>query len=1245
MSLHTLLAELSEKDVRVSVENDRLKIRAPKGILTPELQETLSRYKFELLGLLQQKKAEQEAFAIPLVRQPRDRVSPLSSSQKRCWFSHQLAEGNAAYNMPFALRLSGPFDPETLERSLGEIIRRHEIFRTTFPQQEGVPVQMIAPPAPFSLPIRDASTSSGTLQDDEVQKLLEDEARKGFELGKEPSFRAILLRIGPEDSVLFLNIHHIVFDMWSMQVLLAEMIQLYQAFSKGESSPLAELPLQYVDYGIWEEQWLRSASVQTHLTYWKAHLADVPRILEFPTDYPRPGVLSYKGNVLRLQLSQRLTDQLDAFSRQQEVTLFTTLCAIFQLLVYRYSGQARFLLSTVDANRPRQELEKLIGFFVNQLLIRADLSNEWTFLELLQQVHQEVLEMHRHNKNIPFSLLLQEMQPERDPSRNPLFQMSFIFENTPPPPLKFSESLSARLIDIPTHIARMDSTVAIFPNEEGLLLYWEYSTDLFREETISLLLQAFQKLSEDILQSPERPLSIFELPNSLQERVQEMQTFQARNQDQSVAVEMSDRKMVIAASFTVEPIREVLDFWFRERHLAFQTEFAPYHQIFQQLLDPESLLAKNTQGINCVLFRFEDWLNIQQNDPVVESSTTEAVQTLEGTIHDFIQAIRENASHSDVPWLIGLCPASPKALHHAELKECFSRLEQSLETSFSQLSNVFLVSSEEFLFEYPVERYYDPHSDQLGHVPFPPAFFAALGTTLMRRIAAMQRRPYKVVVLDCDNTLWNGVCGEDGVSGVQFDAPYIALQRFMLKQYDAGMLLCLCSKNNEEDVFAVFDIRPEMVLKREHLVSARMNWKPKSENLASLAQELNLGLDSFIFIDDNPLECAEVEANCPEVLTLPLPSEPERIPQFLAHVWAFDHLRITKEDKQRTVLYQQNVQRERVRRDALTFQSFLEQLELKIAIHEPSSSQFSRAAQLTQRTNQFNMTTIRRSEGELQTLCRKEGELECLVTEVSDRFGDYGLVGVMLFAADSEAICVESFLLSCRALGRGVEHRMLAELGALARSRNLKRVDVCYRRSPKNQPALDFLESQGLEFKEELKEEWIFRFPSEFAAAVKFQPKEAAASVEQKRTSSRRQVFEESQELLRRIATELYDANQILTAISAQKHRERPELEIEFVAPRTPVEEELANIWGDLLELDRVGVHDDFFKLGGHSLLATQILSRVIERFQINLPLQSLLEDPTIAGIAEQIETLTWATSGRDEQEYANDDEREGGEL
>jgi FkbH-like protein len=698
--------------------------------------------------------------------------------------------------------------------------------------------------------------------------------------------------------------------------------------------------------------------------------------------------------------------------------------------------------------------------------------------------------------------------------------------------------------------------------------------------------------------------------------------------EKEASSQLSAIAIAIAATFTAEPVGESLAFWMQELDIPSKIDFAPYNQVFQQLLAPDSLLAQNNNGINVILVRIEDWEQQEERAHTGVALQPATQQHIERNVADLVRILKSVGEHSATPQLLCLCPASPAAVADSSRQTFFQQMENVIASELDSVRNLFTVTSQEFASLYPVTNYYDAHTDELGHIPYTPAFFAALGSTIARKIARLSRAPYKVILLDCDQTLWKGVCGEDGAMGIEIDTPRKVLQEFMVVQQQAGTIIGLCSKNIEADVFEVFDRRPEMPLKREHIVSWRINWQPKSENIKSLAQELNLGLDSFIFIDDNPVECAEVQANCPEVLTLLLPSEVEEIPRFLNHIWAFDQLKVTEEDKKRTALYKQNAERERFRSSALTLDNFLEGLGLEIDISEMAAHHLPRVAQLTQRTNQFNFTTIRRSESEIQQLC-ESGQLEGFVVEVRDRFGDYGLVGAMLFGSNLEAINVDTFLLSCRALGRGVEHRMLAKLGKIAEDRGLSRVDIGYIPTKKNQPAFNFIESIS-SVKEAVGDVVRYQVPVEVAAAVSYQPSAASDVAENPATKNETSLQNASVRLpekagnsssafhrtLIRIASELYNAEQILQVIESQKLRSRPAVESSYIAPRTPVEEVLEGIWARVLGVDKVGVEDNFFELGGHSLLLTQLISRIRDNFQIELSMQRFFEAPTVSGLA-----------------------------
>jgi len=667
--------------------------------------------------------------------------------------------------------------------------------------------------------------------------------------------------------------------------------------------------------------------------------------------------------------------------------------------------------------------------------------------------------------------------------------------------------------------------------------------------------------------------------------------------------------VAIAATFVAEPVEQSLGFWLQELGMPARIAFAPYNQVFQELLDSSSLFATNHNRVNVILTRFEDWSSGKTDVAANTERVSEFSQNIERNVRDFIRALTGAAQRSPTLHLVFLCPPSATTARDPKRAIFCKQMEELVLSDLADTDGVYVVTSQELAATYPVAEYYDQHADELAHIPFNPVFFTALGTMIARKISALNGARPKVIVLDCDHTLWGGVCGEDGPLGVQIDPARRAIQEFMVRQHDAGMLLCLCSRNNEEDVFEVFEQRAEMAMKREHIVSWRINWRLKSENIKSLARELNLGLESFIFMDDDPVECGEVQANCPGVLTFRLPENPSTAARFLNHLWILDHLNVTEEATKRTELYKQNVQRDLFRKGSLSFKDFLASLGLKVDISTVASDQIPRVAELTQRTSQFNLTTTRRSEAQLRELCRPGGA-ECFVVRVRDRFGDYGLVGVIIFTVSAGTLSTDTLLLSCRALGKGVEHQMLAKLGEIAQQRGLDCIDALYLKTKKNSPALDFLNGLSVGIREVFDGGCLFRLPAESAVSVSYDS-QVAEQASEPQADQQAPVLDPSSyvadmrdkaDLLSSIAEEMYDAEQIHEVIVAQA-RTRPTLKTSFVAPREPVEEKVAAIYAEVLGVEQVGVHDNFFDLGGHSLLAMQVLSRIRQAFQIEIPI------------------------------------------
>ncbi|HEY4426355.1 MAG TPA: amino acid adenylation domain-containing protein [Pyrinomonadaceae bacterium] len=440
--------------------------------------------------------------APPIIRVSRDERLPLSFAQQRLWFLHELEPSSSFYNVPVAVRLRGHMQIDAMQRTLNEIVRRHESLRTSFPTVDAQPVQSIAPTLVLDLPLMDVSTEQ------EAQTLATEEARLPFNLATGPLIRASLVRLGAEDHVLLVTMHHIVSDGWSMGVLIKEVGALYRAFIEDEPSPLAELPVQYADFAVWQRQWLSGEVFETHLRYWRRQLGGELPVLNLPTDKPRPEVQSFRGSSQSLQLPLSTAEALNALSKREGVTLFMLLLAAFKALLSRYTEQTDIVIGSPIANRNRVELEGLIGFFVNTLALRTDLAGNPTFRELVRRVRAVALEAYAH-QDMPFEQLVEQMQPERTMSRNPLFQVMFQMENTPREELPLP-GLMLSPVEVERVTTQFDLSFDVMENEEGLVVIAEYSTDLFNEATISSMLRRWRILLEGIIADPDTRLD--ELP-------------------------------------------------------------------------------------------------------------------------------------------------------------------------------------------------------------------------------------------------------------------------------------------------------------------------------------------------------------------------------------------------------------------------------------------------------------------------------------------------------------------------------------------------------------------------------------------------------------------------------------------------------------------------------------------------------------------------------------------------------------
>jgi Condensation domain len=418
------------------------------------------------------------------------------------------------------VRLTGQLNIAALERSLSEIIRRHEVLRTSFPAVEGKPVQVIAPAIDFTLPVRDLSQTGAVERKGKVISLAREEAERPFDLSCGlPLLRAHLLRLEAEEHVMLFTMHHIVSDGWSVGILLREVAVLYDAYSQGQSTPLPELTIQYADFAVWQREWLTGEVLDKQLSYWKQQLEGATKVLELPTDRARPAVQSFRGAHHRFSLTPELSEKLRELSRNEDVTLSMTLLAAWQTLLYHYTHQEQISVGTPIANRTHVETEMLIGFFVNTLVMHSDLSGDPSFRELLGRVREVCLGAYAH-QDIPFEKLVEELQPERSLSHTPLIQVWLAFQNAPESKLELT-GLSLSLLETESSVAKFDLGLNMTDTPQGLAGTLEYKTDLFNAGTTSRILRQFETLLRHIVEQPDEKLST--LSNILDKADKELQ--------------------------------------------------------------------------------------------------------------------------------------------------------------------------------------------------------------------------------------------------------------------------------------------------------------------------------------------------------------------------------------------------------------------------------------------------------------------------------------------------------------------------------------------------------------------------------------------------------------------------------------------------------------------------------------------------------------------------------------------------
>lgn len=1042
---------------------------------------------------------------------------PMSFAQQRLWLLHRLKPDSPAYNIPAAYRLRGHVNVPALESSFREIIRRHEILRTKFKILDGKPVQVVRPAYDFTLPIIDLRSSHSS----DPLCWCREEAQRCFDLSTGALVRAYLLRCASEDHILFLNFHHIVFDDWSTPLIFRELSALYKGFSKSETLLIPDLPIQYADFALWQRNWLQGMVLQKQVSYWRQQLSELS-VLQLPTDRPRPPVQSYRGAKQSILLPKLLANQLQAQSRNQGVTLFMTLLAAFQTLLYRYTGQIDIALGSPIAGRTRTETESLIGFFVNTLLLRTDLSGNPSFRELLSRVRKVALAAYEH-QDFPFEKLVEELHPDRDLSRNPLFQVMFAHHNVPEHPFDLP-GLSVSSLEIHTDTTKFDLSLDTSETTEGLKATFEYSTDLFDDASITRMMGHFKTLLEGIVATPNQSLA--ELP------------MLSEAEEHQLLIEWNNTETDYPKNKCIHELFEA------------QVEKTP---------DAVAVIFKNQQ------FNYLD-LNTRANqlarylrklgvgpETLVAICIERSVEMLVGLL-----AILK-AGGAYVP----MSPEDPKARREFMLHDTQTRVlltKQAISQALAGYGGLTICLDQDWpkiVGESGTNLNNEANPHNLAYVIY------TSGSTGTPKGVKVLHRGVSRLLFGVNYAMLGAGATFAHLAPISFDASTFEIWGALLhgakcvlypervpspkdlgdflRKYDVSTLLLVPSLFNQ-----VMDEAPEALsCVRQLLIGA------EALSVPHVLRALDLLPQTHIVNAYGPTEGTTI-ACCypvPRQLRKPLHSIPIGRPIGNTKVYILDsHLRPVPVGVAGEL---------HIAGDGLA-RGYLNQPDLSAEqfIADPFSAE--PGARLYKTGDRARWL----SDGNIEFLGRFDHQIK--------------LRGYRIELGEIEAVLVK--------------HATVRDAVVVAREANLaeKRLIAYVVTEPKsNITATElraFLQQQLPEY----------MIPSRFIT-LDVIPLTTNGKVD-------RQLLPVSDH-------EVFELNET------------------FVAPRTPDERKLADIWSDVLTIARIGIYDNFFELGGHSLLATQLVARVHKVFGVELPLRDFFGAPTIAGTAAAIlqKQIRWA--------------------
>ena len=955
----------------------------------------------------------------------------LSHAQKRIWLLHQVNGNGSSANISAAIALQGEMDTRKFKQAYHAVIAKYEILRTSF-AEKGLSVGQVVtedPDEAYFLEEIDMRESADPQK--AALSFVQEQSKKAFRLDKLPLARGYLIREDHTSFIFFLSVHHIIADGWSMKLIFEDLFTGYNRLCAG-SSPDNENPdHQYRDFAAWHNR-----QVEEYGRYWiNLYSNGVPDTL-LPEDFSRTSQPVYHGDVVKDHIDAGLIESLQKIAASTNTTLDVILFAAYSMVIAGWCNQFDIVIGLLVSGRNRLITRNMVGVFINNLPIRVTINPEQQWAEFVQEQHRRLIEAISH-QDYPFDLMVENIEGARFKNRNAFYQTLFNYQVDESYIEEMQVTgLAVEKLPFSFNDSMIDIQLNLSKRKDGMTVEFSYNATLYKRNTIETLNQQLRQLLGNIA-------------GGIQGKPYELLAAVGLPLRRSSTGSSQSRMLVkCCSSFVMEPIAEVSNYWSEQTDLSIQTEFSRYNQVIEFLLNEENCYKGKEFGyqVTVICIRLGDWVRFNT------SLSPEKTEKILNDVYCDLKSVYENfIQKCDHPVIALIAPEK----EHNELPAT-RRWREYL----SGRDHAIVIDMSDLIVNYELENIFDPVADEMAHMPFTEEVYTAVGTEIFRVLYAQAAKPYKVIVLDGDNTLWSGICGEDPPEQIVIDEGYSYLQDFMIEKYDQGFLLAINSKNNEADFWRTFDHHPRMKLKRHHIIAHRINWRSKSENIASIAAELNLGLDSFIFIDDSAHEHEEVKTRRPEVLSLQLPADSSRLKSFLKHSWAFDRYRLTKEDLKRNEHYRAEMSRKELQASSTSIDDYITSLNVRVDLGYLAEDHLERVSQLAKRTNQFNANGIEWSKDELKEFISLENNI-ARVVHVEDRFGDYGLVGLVLLRRDADTLLVESMLLSCRVLGRKVEYYIKRAIEKLAEAEAIGEIKIKAWETGRNVVFFQFLKDAG----------------------------------------------------------------------------------------------------------------------------------------------------------------------------------------